>query len=157
MVLYVTKQHLETVLLLTTAVLFVVQTPVDLKSHRLLRLPTISAVLVVVSVYVAAFLLDLERSELAPALVVSVAVSGVAWLMHQLSPRSLGWGDVLLVVPLVLAVSFQHISQTPLWFLLASISAALHGLVRFFRKHEKFVPFGPHLIGAASAVLLVSL
>lgn len=153
----VTEQGLEFVMFAVVVILFVVQTPIDISSHRLLRAPTVLAIITISGVYLTAFLFEFKKSDLGVALVASAVVCGFVWMMHRVSPRSLGWGDVLLVIPLVLAVSFIEISLVAHWLLLASTSAAVHGLWRWCIQRVRVIPFGPHLIGAACLVIAIHL
>jgi hypothetical protein len=152
-ILNVTERHLELLTLYTLAGLFVVQTPIDLASNRLYRTPTLLATLVVFCVYVFAFVLEFESGSKRLAIIVSVVVSAIGWYVNRRSPNSLGWGDVLLVVPLVASVSFVNLALTGPWLLLASSSAAVHGVMRTLRKGKPTLPFGPHLIGTACFVM----
>jgi leader peptidase (prepilin peptidase)/N-methyltransferase len=85
----------------------------------------------------------------------AVAVAVYA-LLHRLSPRSLGWGDVLLVAPLGIALGYVAADRVVVWQLLASTTGAIHALVLRRLRGASGIPFGPHLLVAAWLVLLVS-
>ena len=147
----------RTALLAVVASLLAVQTPVDLLTQRLARLPTLLALLAAVVVSTFDVIVDGTTS----AWLVQVTVTAVLILIltgfHRLSPRSLGWGDILLSAPLALAVSSIRLSSVAVWMLVSSSSAAVHGLVVRWRVGNRNLPFGPHLIAAAWLVLVFSL
>lgn len=78
------------------------------------------------------------------------------FLAHQISITGLGFGDVLLVMPLTLAVSYRGVESVLYWQLLAACTGALHAVVMRNSRGESNIPFGPHLLLAALAVLVVS-
>jgi len=86
----------------------------------------------------------------------AVVVVGVYWVLHRLSPRSLGWGDVLLVAPLTLAVAYVAVERVLWWQLLAATTGAVHGVWVRARSGHNHIPFGPHLLVGAWLVLLLS-
>ena len=87
---------------------------------------------------------------------VAVVVVAVYALLHRLSPRSLGWGDVLLVAPLALALGYVAADHVVVWQLLASSTGAIHALVLRRMHGASGIPFGPHLLFSAWLMLLVS-
>jgi leader peptidase (prepilin peptidase) / N-methyltransferase len=95
------------------------------------------------------------RSAGAAVSVAAVVVAAYA-LLHRLSPRSLGWGDVLLVAPLGLAIGYVAVDRVVVWQLLASTTGAIHALMLRRLRGVRTIPFGPHLLVAAWLVLLVS-
>ena len=97
-----------------------------------------------------------EISSALVALGAAVAVAAVYAVLHKVSPSSLGWGDVLLVVPLALAVGYVALDRVAVWQLLASVTGALHALVARRLRGTRSIPFGPHLLLAAWLVLLAS-
>jgi len=134
--------------------LMLVQAPLDLVTRRLYRSVTLvasAATLLVVGVA--------ARDDISSALVAfgaAVAVAAVYVVLHKVSPSSLGWGDVLLVVPLALAVGYVALDRVAVWQLLASVTGALHALVARRLRGTRSIPFGPHLLLAAWLVLLAS-
>ena len=134
--------------------LMLVQAPLDLVTRRLYRSVTLVASAATLLVVVVA-----ARDEIASALVAlgaAVAVAAVYALLHRWSPSSLGWGDVLLVMPLALAVGHVALDRVAVWQLLASVTGALHALVARRLRGTASIPFGPHLLLAAWLVLLAS-
>jgi prepilin signal peptidase PulO-like enzyme (type II secretory pathway) len=90
------------------------------------------------------------------AVSVAAVVVAVYALLHRLSPRSLGWGDVLLVAPLGLALGYVAADCVVVWQLLASTTGAIHALALRRIRGASGIPFGPHLLFVAWLVLLVS-
>lgn len=152
---------ITSVLLVIVMLLFLVQAPIDLMTHRLIRPLTYLCIAMTMSAIVVDVLVaESPRGEalrdIASAVVVTLIVVGVYTVLHRLSPRSLGWGDVLLVVPLSLAVGYVHLASVAVWQLIASLTAAAYALTVRGRSGSAFIAFGPHLLFAAWLVLLVS-
>jgi len=143
-------------LVAVATVLMMVQVPLDLRAHRLSRRATTwAAVAVAIVVAVDAWV----SGAFAPAAVSvtsAVVVVGVYWLLHRVSPRSLGWGDVLLVAPLTLAVAYVAVERVLWWQLVAATTGAVHAVWVRVRSGSSHVPFGPHLLIAAWLMLVVS-
>lgn len=134
--------------LVVTAMLTIVQTPIDLALHRLTRPATLAALVVMVAVLGTRVATN-NLSSAAPIVIAAVGVTAAFAILHVVSPRSLGWGDVLIVAPLSLAVAAVSTSRVIPWLLLACCTAGVHGFVVRARRGERFVPFGPHLLVAA--------
>lgn len=134
--------------LVVTATLTIVQTPIDLALHRLTRPATLAA-LVAMVVVLGTRVATTNVSSAAPIVMAAVGVTAAFAILHVVSPRSLGWGDVLIVAPLSLAVAAVSTSRVIPWLLLACCTAGAHGLFVRARRGERFVPFGPHLLVAA--------
>jgi hypothetical protein len=134
--------------LVVTAILSIVQTPIDLVLHRLTRPITLAALVVLVAV-LCARVATTNVSSVAPMVIAAVSVTSAFAVLHVVSPRSLGWGDVLIVAPLSLAVAAVSSSRVIPWLLLACCTAGAHGLLVRARHGERFVPFGPHLLVVA--------
>jgi leader peptidase (prepilin peptidase) / N-methyltransferase len=136
--------------------LLLVQTPLDVRTRHLSRRATVIAI-ALVSVVIA---VDVVGGVGVRSAVVAVGVAAVVMavyaLLHRLSPRSLGWGDVLLVAPLGLALGYVAADRVVVWQLLASTTGAIHALVLGRLRGVRTIPFGPHLLAAAWLVLLVS-
>lgn len=145
------------VALVVVTCLLVVQVPIDVLDQRLARTPTLLALLALLVSRLIEVVTSHGLRDLAAQLAMMSLIIMVFGMMHWLSPRSLGWGDVLLVAPLALGVSSMRLSSVPVWMLVASCSAAVHGLVERWRVGNRHIPFGPHLIGAAWLVLVFSL
>ena len=144
-------------LVIVVAGLLVVQTPMDLRSRYLSRWATVIAV-ALVSVVIAIDVVggDVGVRSGVVAFGVAAMVVAVYALLHRLSPRSLGWGDVLLVAPLGLALGYVAADRVAVWQLLASSTGAVHALVLRRMRGASGIPFGPHLLAAAWLVLLAS-
>jgi len=134
--------------------LMLVQAPLDLATRRLYRSVTLVASAATLLVVVVAARVDISSALV--ALGAAVAVAAVYVVLHKVSPSSLGWGDVLLVVPLALAVGYVALDRVAVWQLLASVTGALHALVARRMRGTRSIPFGPHLLLEAWLVLLAS-
>ena len=144
-------------LTVVVAGLLTVQTPLDVRTRHVSRRATATAV-ALVSVVIA---IDVVGGAVGVrSAVVAVGVAAVVFavyaLLHRLSPRSLGWGDVLLVAPLGLAIGYVAVDRVAVWQLLASTTGAVHALALQRLRGVRTIPFGPHLLAAAWLVLLVS-
>ncbi|NDC48684.1 MAG: hypothetical protein EBZ61_06350 [Micrococcales bacterium] len=136
--------------------LLIVQTPLDLLVRRLARWPTLLALLAVSVIRILEAASDARLREVITQFAATAALLAILTVFYRLSPQSLGWGDVLLVAPLSIAVTSVRSSLIIIWMLTASSSAALHGLVLWRRSGSRHAPFGPHLLGAAWLVLVLS-
>ncbi len=133
------------------------QIPLDLRQRMLSRRATVSATLAVLGVICTDVVSSGDIERLGGPLVWTASIGGFYAVVHRVSPDSLGFGDVLLVVPLTMAVSYVAASHVLLWQLLAALSGAAHALVARRRSESRGVPFGPHLLIAAWLVLVFSL
>ncbi len=145
------------VLAVVVAGLLIAQTPLDVRTRHLSRRATVIAV-AVVSVVIVVDVVGGDVGLRAAGVAVGVAAMVVAVyaLLHRLSPRSLGWGDVLLVAPLALALGYVVADRLVVWQLLASTTGVIHALVLRQLRGVRTIPFGPHLLVAAWLVLLAS-
>jgi prepilin signal peptidase PulO-like enzyme (type II secretory pathway) len=146
----------STVLVAIVTALMLVQAPLDLATRRLSRSVTLCAVAGTAVVLALTAVTDDDLAGAAVAAAVAIAVVAVYALLHRWSPSSLGWGDVLLVVPLALAVGYVALDRVAVWQLLASATGALHALVARRLRGTGSIPFGPHLLVAAWLVLFAS-
>jgi len=146
----------EAWVLAIVASLAVVQTPIDIGSRRLLRSPTWIAASCISLIYV----IDMSRSEHRAGLLFALLVTpliSLLWLLLRYASRdSLGFGDVLLVVPLTLATAHVAVGSVLIWQLVASLTGSIHAIVVRVRSGSKNIPFGPHLLGTAWIVLVAS-
>ena len=144
-------------LTVVVAGLLIVQTPLDLRTRHLSRRATVIAA-ALVSVVIAIDVLgdDVGARSAGSAVSVAAVVVAAYALLHRLSPRSLGWGDVLLVAPLGLALGYVAADRVVVWQLLASTTGAIHALMLRRLRGVRTIPFGPHLLVAALLVLLAS-
>ena len=144
----------STALIAIVTALMLVQAPLDLATRRLYRSVTLIASAATLLVVVVAARVDISSALV--ALGAAVAVAAVYVVLHKVSPSSLGWGDVLLVVPLALVVGYVALDLVAVWQLLASVTGALHALVARRLRGTRSISFGPHLLLAAWLVLLAS-
>lgn len=147
----------DAALALVVAGLLMVQTPMDVRTRHVSRRATVTAV-ALVSVVITVDVVggDVGVRSIVVAVGVAAMVIAVYALLHRLSPRSLGWGDVLLVAPLGLALGYVAADRVAVWQLLASTTGAIHALILRRLRGVRTIPFGPHLLVAAWLVLLVS-
>ena len=144
-------------LAVVVAGLLIVQTPMDLRTQHLSRRATVIAVALVGAVIAMDVVGDGVGARSAVVAVGTAAVVVATYaLLHRLSPRSLGWGDVLLVAPLGLAIGYVAADRVVVWQLLASTTGAIHALMLRRLRGVRTIPFGPHLLVAAWLVLLAS-
>ena len=144
-------------LAVVVAGLLIVQTPMDLRTQHLSRRATVIAAALVSAVIAMDVVGDDVGARSAVVAVGTAAVVVATYaLLHRLSPRSLGWGDVLLVAPLGLALGYVAADRVVVWQLLASATGAIHALVLRQLRGVSTIPFGPHLLVAAWLVLLAS-
>ena len=137
--------------------LLMVQTPMDVRTRHVSRRATVIAVALVSAVIAMDVVGDGVGVRSAVVAVGTAAVVVAAYaLLHRLSPRSLGWGDVLLVAPLGLALGYVAADRVAVWQLLASTTGAIHALMLRRLHGVSAIPFGPHLLVAAWLVLLAS-
>lgn len=143
-------------LLAVVTVLMVAQVPLDLRTHRLSRRATIWAAVVVSIIVVVDAWVGGAFETATLSLISAMAVIGVYLFLHHVSPRSLGWGDVLLVTPLTLAVAYVAVERVLWWQLVAATTGAVHAVWVRVRSVSSHVPFGPHLLIAAWLMLVAS-
>ena len=143
-------------LLVVVSFLLLVQGPLDLLTSRLSRpLTSGGFITMVVIVLVDAVVMVTLRNALVAALLCALVMAAFG-VLHRVSTKSLGFGDVLLVGPLSLAIGCVSPSNIPLWLLAASVSGALHGVMSRVIRKSTTIPFGPHLLGAAWITLVLS-
>jgi len=144
-------------ILAIVTVLAVIQVPLDLSARRLSRRASILATLsVMVTVGVETWLSSSPRT-LYLVTTPTLLVFGVYSLVHRISPKSLGLGDVFLVLPLSLAVAHAATISLIVWQCLAAMSGASHAVWTRCRRGQVSIAFGPHLLGAAWVILVMSL
>ena len=152
-----TEQSTAVILLVIISTLGVVQIPLDFKTHHLLRSATLSGLCGVVAVGATSSFIRGSPHQLVLASALTVGVWGVYYLVHRLSPSMLGFGDVLLALPLAFAVAIVMPERLVIWQLLSAVSGAIHGLGLRLSRRGSHLPFGPHLIVGAWVVIAVSL
>lgn len=142
-------------LLVVVAALTLVQAPLDLLTRRLSRPVTYTALVGVSTTLTVGAVVD---RRLVNVLVVSAAAMAVTCayaLVHRTAPKALGLGDVLLVAPLTLAIAALSLQHVVLWQLVASSTAAVHGVISRMLSGSNTIAFGPHLLLTAWLVMSV--
>ena len=145
----------EAAIICVVAVLLVIQFPLDVLTRRLSRTLTVGAFVGILVTVSFKTLFREAGEETLTSLVFSAAIIGISAVVHVASPNSLGFGDVLLMAPLALAVASSSMFTGILWLAVSSCSAAAHGVLNLIRRGERYLPFGPHLLGAAWVLLVV--
>ncbi|MEN9710615.1 MAG: hypothetical protein RL441_607 [Actinomycetota bacterium] len=135
--------------LLALAVVCLDAARVDLRERRLPNRHTFT-IAVVVGSLLAAWQSDFTGSRpwWWPALAVSVVHLGLALL----PARVLGMGDAKLIAAISPLMSWWN--ALALWLLISYASAACWGLILMKLSRNSRIPFGPHLIAAAMAVVV---
>jgi Flp pilus assembly protein protease CpaA len=142
-------------LLVVVSLLLLAQGPLDLRTRRLSRPLTAIGFVVVLSIVVVDAVATATKSRALLAMLLCVVVVAGFGVLHRISSRSLGLGDVLLVGPLSLAIGYVSPLSLPTWLLVASVSGAMHGVMGRTLRKSTTIPFGPHLLGAAWLTLVV--
>ena len=154
-------QIIKMSLVLSLVLLAIVQIPLDIRFRQLSRRATaVTTVVVVVSLAVDTWLTNNIAGGV-HAFLWALVIGGSYLLLHRLAPHSLGFGDVLLVLPLTLAVAYgdayEKIESVLYWQFLAACTGTLHAVVMRVWSRKSSIPFGPHLLLSALAVLTLSL
>ena len=130
-------------LLVVLTLLFLVQGPFDFLTMRLSRPVSACAFVIIAAIVTIDSRIANSWTNFAAAWLIAAAVVALFGILHWYTPKSLGFGDVLLVAPLALAVGYVFPQNIALWLLLASVSAALHGGAHRIRRSAPMIPFGP--------------
>jgi leader peptidase (prepilin peptidase)/N-methyltransferase len=147
----------DIVSLFAAASLLVIQAPLDASTHRLSRPVTMVSLACVLVSGVVDGLLNQRINGALLGIAMASGAYVIYALIHRISPRSVGWGDVLLILPLALALAPQGLDAVLIWQLSASLTGTLHAVSFRLTNGVRSIPFGPHLIGAAWLVLVFSL
>jgi len=134
--------------------LSVVQIPLDVRSRHLSRGATLTAFVATTTVIGADSAISGSIERLVTSFALTMSLGGAYFLVNRISQRSLGLGDVLIIFPLTLAVAYQGSERVAYWQLSAAFTGALHAVVMRVWRRESSIPFGPHLLLAALAVLV---
>ena len=148
---------LSAALLVVVSSVTLVQTPLDLLTRRLSRLVTLVSLIGVVVVLLLDGTINRRFDDVLISGGAATGVTCVYAFVHRATPMALGWGDVLLVAPLTLAVGAASLQQVVIWQLVASASAAVHGVISRLISGGSTVAFGPHLLLGAWLVTALSL
>lgn len=144
------------VLLTVITLLFLVQGPLDLLTMRLSRPITLCGFAVIAATATIDTLFTNSWTRVVVAISLVAVVVALFGTLYRYSPKSLGFGDILLVAPLALTLGYLYPAHIPLWLLLASASGAAHGGVGRLRRSTPTIPFGPHLLGSSWLILVMS-
>lgn len=137
--------------------LCMVHIPNDLRHRSLKRSHTLVAVIAVSVTAVTDSLVQGSIIRFGTALSAVLIVGGIYWLLHRASPNSLGFGDVLLALPLSFALAWSDALLVLTWQLAASCTGAIHAATMWFRKGIRTIAFAPHLLVTASVVLALNI
>jgi leader peptidase (prepilin peptidase)/N-methyltransferase len=147
----------EIVSLFLVASLLVIQAPLDASIHRLSRPVTMVSL---ACVLVAGAMDGIANQRVSGALLgiaMASGVCGIYALIHAISPRLIGWGDVLLILPLAIALAPLGLGTVLTWQFFASLTGSLHAVSLRLTAGVRSIPFGPHLLAGAWLVLVFSL
>jgi len=142
--------------LVIVGVLGIIQVPLDLRHRILSRRLTMLALYSLILVFGVDAVKNQSWTTLSVASIAAIAVTSIYALLHRVSPQSLGWGDVLLVAPLTLAVAYVAPERVLWWQLLAASTGAVHAVWVRIQRGSSHVPFGPHLLIAAWLMMVAS-
>lgn len=140
-------------LLSVVACLSVIQIPLDLRRHLLSRRSSQVATIAVSVIIASDSIVRRSVTALILSLILTTAVTALYALVHRRFPKSLGFGDVLLVIPLSLSLSYVAPNLNPIWQLASAISGAIHAFVHLKFTSRRHIPFGPHLLFWAVVIL----
>lgn len=143
-------------LLVVVSLLLLAQGPLDFQTRRLSRPVTAGGFVAAEGIVAMDAFSPAAPSHALLTMLMCIAVVAGFGVLHRLSSTSLGLGDVFLVAPLSLAVSHVSPQNTLVWLLVASVSGAIHGALSLMTRRSHMIPFGPHLLGAAWLVLMLS-
>ncbi|MEU5436415.1 A24 family peptidase [Streptomyces sp. NPDC020719] len=142
------RPELAVWLLITPALLLLAL--VDSTVHRLPDVVTLPLTAMTLLLLGAAALLPAAAGSWATALGGALALGGGYFILFLISPRSLGFGDVKLAVPLGAVLGWHGWSTLVLGAFAGQFLAASYGLVlvALRRAHVKSsIPYGPFLVG----------
>lgn len=144
-------------LLLILALQALLQIPLDVRQRVLSRQVTLVSFLTSLIAVSLSAVINRDWTQIARPLVASSTIVAIYYVIHTVSPKSLGFGDVLLVAPITLAVAYLDMRQVFHWQLIATTFGTLHGTVLRFRNLSPILPFGPHLLVAAIITMTIEM
>ena len=136
----------------------VVASAIDVRWHRLPdRLTGAAAAVLALSVLAVAVVTG-DPALIGRAAAGAFVLAGLLLLVHFISPRGMGFGDVKFGVPLGLALGAASLADVVLALVAASILGALAGVVVLVRHRDRAraFAFGPCLCAGALLVLLAA-
>jgi leader peptidase (prepilin peptidase)/N-methyltransferase len=143
------EQVASVCLLSIVTLLSCIQVPLDLRERHLSRGATLLGLAAVGLVCIIDASVNDSAGRFAVAIILSSVTSGLYWFLHWRSPSSMGLGDVLLVLPLSMAVAYVAAGQLLLWQLAAAMSGGIHATYVRLTNGDRSIPYGPHLLIAA--------
>jgi len=144
------------VLVVWTGLLGVTLGAVDLVHHRLPDAITIPAVPITMLLLVVVQVAAPATGSLLRALIVAGTVTAAFWLLHRLSPRAMGRGDVKLVPTIALLTGFVSVAAAVLALTVAFVLGAVVALLGLLTRRLSLtsaIAFGPFLLVACWLVL----
>lgn len=136
--------------------LAVIQIPIDLRKNQLSRSASLSALLFISIVVTVDAAMSGSFRNLLVSIMSATFLFGLYLMTHRRVPDALGFGDVVLVFPLGLSIAYFAIDQIGIWQLTSAITGGIHAVLARTVARRNSIPFGPHLLLSALAVLIVS-
>ena len=130
---------------------------IDLRWHRLPDRLTLPGAAAVGAATVVAAAIERDTAIVVRAVAGAAVVSGLLLVIHLVSPRGMGFGDVKLGLALGLALGATAIASAFVALLVAMVTGAVAGLVllAWHRDRRRAFAFGPCLgFGTVVALLL---
>jgi leader peptidase (prepilin peptidase)/N-methyltransferase len=112
----------------------------------------------VVVLFALAALLDDDWSALGRAAAAGAVAFVIYFLLHLVSPRSMGFGDVKLSFSLGFALGWLSWEELVLGLFLAFLYGAVIGIILMIvrrRDRKAAIPFGPFMAAGALTAILV--
>jgi leader peptidase (prepilin peptidase)/N-methyltransferase len=143
---------------LVLAAALVALSAIDLQHYILPNRIVYPLALAMVALLAVASLGDDDFGALARGLVCGVVAFAVFFVLHLVSPRSMGFGDVKLAFVLGLSLGWLGWDELLLGFFLGFLYGALVGvalIVLHVRQRSEPLPFGPFLAAGALTAILI--
>jgi len=144
-------------LIVFVTALGLIQIPLDIRFRLLSRRATLGILLAVLVVVLRDTVLQGESIKRLSSPILATSAVGLVYLVaHRASPKTVGFGDVLLVTPLGLAIAYSDLDTVLYWQLAAASTAAIHGIAAWATSGRQTIAFGPHLIVTAWLIMVLS-
>lgn len=143
---------------LVLAAALVLLSVIDLDHHLLPNRVVYPATIAVLALLATGALLDDDGDALLTALACAGGAFVVFFVLHLISPRGMGFGDVKLSFVLGLALGWFGVGETVLGLFLGFLFGAVIGvglLVSGIRSRKDAVPFGPFLAAGTMTAVFV--
>jgi leader peptidase (prepilin peptidase)/N-methyltransferase len=131
---------------------------IDLEHYLLPNRIVYPMTVALVVLFAFAALLDDDWSAFSRGLIAGAIAFGVYFLLHIVSPRSMGFGDVKLSFSLGLALGWLSWEELVLGLFLAFLYGAVIGIIVMIarrRDRKAAIPFGPFMAAGALTAILV--